>query len=208
MKADCDSSTASGVQRLRLQDAAELVRGVTYKPTDLRSADAIDGVPLLRATNIQNDRLITDEALYVDQERVSPRQMLQQWDVLVAMSSGSRLAVGKLAQLLDPWSGTFGAFCGVLRPKIEIVDPAYFGFLLRTEAFRERIELMAQGTNIKNLAKEHLLGFTFDLPQLEEQRRIALASVHNSAGPGCPCQGRSPGQAAEELPPRTFFRAG
>lgn len=156
-----------------LGDAAELVRGVAYKPADLRSASDADGIPLLRATNIQNERLETTDVQYVAAPRVSPRQMMQQWDVLIAMSSGSKLAVGKLAQLVSPWSGTFGAFCGVLRPNPESVDPAYLGFVLRTTAFRERIELMAQGTNIKNLSKEHLLGFPMSLPPLEEQRRIA-----------------------------------
>lgn len=155
-----------------LRDVAELVRGVAYKPTDLRTVHDPDGVALLRATNIQDGRLETSDVQYVARERVASRQELQQWDVLIAMSSGSKLAVGKLAQLASPWSGTFGAFCAVMRPNPELVDPAYFGFLLRTPAFRERIELMAQGTNIKNLSKEHLLGFPVALPSLLEQRRI------------------------------------
>jgi type I restriction enzyme S subunit len=98
------------------------------------------------------------------------------------MSSGSRLAVGKLAQLKRAWHGTFGAFCGVLRPRPQTIDPEYFGFVVRTTAFRDRIELMAQGTNIRNLTREHLVGFSFALPPLAEQQRIAriLSTIQRS----------------------------
>jgi type I restriction enzyme S subunit len=99
------------------------------------------------------------------------------------MSSGSRLAVGKLAQLTDDWTGSFGAFCGVLRPQTALIDPQYFGFVVRGTQFRQRIEFLAQGTSIKNLSKEHLLGFSFVLPPLHEQRRIAriLSTIQKAA---------------------------
>lgn len=156
-----------------LRDVAELVRGVGYKPPDLRPAQSTNSVALLRATNIQDNALLVGDVIYVDKARVSATQMLRRWDVVVAMSSGSKLAVGKLAQLKADWTGSFGAFCGVLRPDLGQTDPEYFGFLLRSRRFRERIELYAQGTNIKNLARDHLLGFEFLLPPLEEQQRIA-----------------------------------
>ena len=164
-------------------EISEFVRGVSYQPGDLRPSEAsMDAVPLLRATNIINSRVLTEDVLYVARERVRQQQLLRRWDVLIAMSSGSRKAVGKLAQLHEDWHGTFGAFCGVLRPREDLVDPSYFGFALRSPAFRSRIELMAQGTNIKNLSMEHLLGFNLSLPDLNEQRRIArILSVLTAA---------------------------
>lgn len=171
----CPVATAATTSRrdVRLGDIAELIRGVAYKPTDLRPSEKAGGLPLLRATNIRDGRLDTSEVQYVDPARVKNDQLLKPWDVLIAMSSGSKTAVGKLAQLNAPWQGTFGAFCGVLRPDPKYINPAYFGFVLHSPVFRERIELMAQGTNIKNLSKEHLLGHLVALPSLEEQRRIA-----------------------------------
>jgi type I restriction enzyme S subunit len=127
---------------------------------------------LLRATNILDSNITTEGVVYVTEDRIGTAQYVQRWDVVIAMSSGSRRAVGKLAQMTNEWSGSFGAFCGVLRPNPQLIDLAYFGFVLQSRAFRDRIELMAQGTNIKNLSKQHLLGFSFNAPDMDEQRRI------------------------------------
>jgi type I restriction enzyme S subunit len=43
-----------------------------------------------------------------------------------------------------------------------------------SEEFNKRVQLLAQGTGIKNLSIEHVLGYTFRLPPITEQRRIAM----------------------------------
>lgn len=140
-----------------LGDIADLIRGVSYHPEDLR-AEGPDAVPLLRATNIGKHSLELAEVLYVPSSSVRETQQLRRFDVVIAMSSGSRLAVGRLAQLRQDWFGCVGAFCGVIRPIGEHVDPAYLGYALQSPDFRARIEAVAEGTAIMNLSRERLLG--------------------------------------------------
>jgi type I restriction enzyme S subunit len=155
-----------------LGGVAQLVRGVSYHPADLLT-DRQDAIPLLRATNIGNHVLEFTDVLHVPSALVREFQFLRRFDVVIAMSSGSRLAVGRLAQLRQDWGGCVGAFCGVIRPDPESVDPEYLGYVLQSSEFRTRIETFAVGTAIMNLSRERLLGFPLRLPELAEQRAIA-----------------------------------
>ncbi len=155
-----------------LSDVADLIRGVSFRPADLVTG-AAEGIPLLRATNIGQGTLKLSDVLYVPSRLVRDPQRLRPFDVVIAMSSGSRQAVGRLGVLRQPWDGCVGAFCGVIRPKPDRVDPPYLGYVLRSASFRQRIETYAVGTAIMNLSRERLLGFTLDLPSVPEQRRIA-----------------------------------
>jgi len=155
-----------------LGDMADLIRGVSYRPDDLLP-DGSAGVPLLRATNIGDRRLDLSDVLYVPRGHVRDTQRLRLFDVVIAMSSGSQQAVGRLAQLRQEWGGCVGAFCGVIRPKAESVYPEYLGYVLQSPAFRERIETYAVGTAIMNLSRERILGFPLTLPSTEIQKAIA-----------------------------------
>jgi len=155
-----------------LGDMADLIRGVSYRPDDLLP-DGSAGVPLLRATNIGDRRLDLSDVLYVPRGHVRDTQRLRLFDVVIAMSSGSQQAVGRLAQLRQEWDGCVGAFCGVIRPKAESVYPEYLGYVLQSPAFRERIETYAVGTAIMNLSRERILGFPLTLPSTEIQKAIA-----------------------------------
>jgi type I restriction enzyme S subunit len=98
-----------------LGELASVIRGVTYQKEEARATAAVGFVPLLRATNI-GASLDLDDVLWVPASRVKPLQRLQVGDIVVAASSGSAAVVGKAAQLLEDWDGTFGAFCFALRP--------------------------------------------------------------------------------------------
>jgi type I restriction enzyme, S subunit len=126
------------VSLARVGDIAEQIRGVAY-PKQAASAEHLAGaVPLLRANNISEEGLAFDNLVFVQQQYVSPRQMLRQGDIVVAASSGSLAVVGKAAQLHMPFDGTFGAFCKVIRPS-ERVYPGYLGHFFRTSTYRKRV---------------------------------------------------------------------
>ncbi len=157
----------------RLGAVADLVRGVAYKPSSLLDSSQEGAVPLLRATNIGAQTLELRDVLYVPRDLVKGAQYLHRHDVVIAMSSGSRAAVGRLAQLRQDWFGTFGAFCGAIRPIPDKVDAEFLGYILYSPDFRARIEMYAAGTAIMNLTREHLLGFPVKLPKRPYQRTIA-----------------------------------
>jgi type I restriction enzyme, S subunit len=164
-----------------LGDLGQVVRGVTYKKDQAHSGPGEGLLPLLRATNI-TDRLVFEGLVYVPEEVVRPEQLLRKNDIVIVASSGSIKVVGKTAQLLEAWDGTFGAFCAAFRPS-PIVSPRYIAWFLASPFYRARVSSLAAGSNINNLKREHLLTMPVPLPPRTVQDRIvaviesALAKV-------------------------------
>lgn len=154
----------------KVGDFGELIRGVTYSK-DLASDERKSGyTPILRANNI-NDGLQFDDFVYVQNQLVSTEQRIRKNDMVFAMSSGSKKHVGKSAIATSDFEGSFGAFCGVLRPSGNI-EAKYLAYYFQSGEFRKHIEEISKGTNINNLKREHILDFEFRVPPLNEQKRI------------------------------------
>ena len=84
----------------QLAEVADLVRGVTYAKDDARQQPVDGYIPVLRATNIQDTRLILDtDLVHVPERNVSAEQRLRPGDIVVATSSGSKHLVGKSGQI-------------------------------------------------------------------------------------------------------------
>jgi len=155
-----------------LSEVADLVRGVSYPKTDVREEPAPDFVPVLRATNIQDARLILDsDMVFVAERNVSPEQLLRPGDIVVATSSGSKHLVGKSGQLHATWHGSFGAFCAAVRPRPGI-HPRYLALFLQAPAYWHQISKKALGVNINNLRRGDLESLELPLPPPSIQERI------------------------------------
>jgi type I restriction enzyme S subunit len=158
----------------KLDQVGSLVRGVSYKETDLCEKYQSGFLPVIRAMNIQAGSLdLFYDLVFVKREKISEKQILKVGDIVIAMSSGSKSVVGKAAQLNENWNGSFGAFCAVFRPDSNAIDKEFIGFLFQTITYREYIEKSACGTNIKNLTIPHILNYPIPLPPLPEQHAIA-----------------------------------
>ncbi|MCI7590227.1 MAG: restriction endonuclease subunit S [Spirochaetia bacterium] len=155
----------------RLGDVIEQIRGVSYKPSDLNDNLSDDSVVLLRANNIQDGKIVLDDVVYVSKSKVSESQFLRQGDILVCTSSGSKELVGKAAFIDEDLPMVFGAFCKVVRPKIECCK--YVGHFFQSPYYRNYISAASAGANINNLRNEHIADLHIPLPSLEEQRKIA-----------------------------------
>jgi len=130
-----------------------------------------DGLlPILRATNIQNG-LIFDNLVYVPLKYISEEQMLRPGDIIIAASSGSRHIVGKAAQLLKEWQGSWGAFCFGLRPN-KSIDAKILAYFLQTSEYRQHVSEQSAGVNINNLQAKHIEQTPMLLAPLPEQHRI------------------------------------
>lgn len=151
-------------------DLCHAVRGVSYSKGEASRTPEKGLVPIVRANNIDGE-LTFEDLQFVPQARVSKDQRLRVGDVVIAMSSGSKSVVGKAASVTKPWTGAFGAFCGVLRPCSEI-EARHFGLFFQTVAYRKTISDASAGTNINNLKREHFAAISFPIPPLAEQQRI------------------------------------
>lgn len=157
---------------VKVGSISEQIRGVTYDKAEATKSPAPGMTPILRANCITESGLVFEDLVYVPQQRISSKQVLKPGDVVIAASSGSIDVVGKAAPLKEPFSGSFGAFCKVLRPSGK-VDASYFAHFFQTQNYRRRISALAAGANINNLRNEHLDELDIPCPPLDEQRRVA-----------------------------------
>jgi type I restriction enzyme S subunit len=97
-------------------------------------------VPLLRAGNIGASSISNlDDLVFVSEKNVSAQQYLQSGDILIAASSGSIDIVGKSIYIEEKNEYTFGAFCKVVRPNKDLVNPKYISFYFQTDFYRKRL---------------------------------------------------------------------
>jgi type I restriction enzyme, S subunit len=159
-------------ETVSLADVADLIRGVSYPKTDARDEETPGFVPVLRATNIQDSRLVLDtDLVHIAEHNVSDAQRLRPGDIVVATSSGSKHLVGKSALLRSEWRGSFGAFCAGIRPKPN-VEPRYLASFLQSPSYWKQVGIKALGVNINNLRRGDLESLTLPLPEIDDQRRI------------------------------------
>ena len=160
-------------QIVKIGNISTQIRGVSYSKSDAVSNMQEGYLPVLRANNIQEQGLILEDFVYVPESKVSEKQRILAGDVVIAASSGSISLVGKAASAKEDINAGFGAFCKILRPNTELVDPRYFANYFQTQQYRQIISNLAAGANINNLKNEHLDDLEIPLPPLTEQRRIA-----------------------------------
>ncbi len=129
-------------------------------------------MPILRAGNIGDVLTIQSGLVWVPPACVSEEQLLRPGDLAICLSSGSPAVVGKTAQLRQPWYGSVGAFCGIIRPR-RSVNSDYLVHWIRTDEYRQWRDGQARGANIQNLRFSQLSQVEIPLPPLAEQNRLA-----------------------------------
>lgn len=161
---------SSGWEVKKVKELAQLLRGITYKKEQARDSESHGYKPILRANNI-NGSLNFDSLVYIPEELIAEDQYIQKDDIIFAMSSGSKNLVGKSARAIHDFNGSYGAFCGLVRPNSDVYKP-YLYYAFQESEFRSLINKVAKGSNINNLKREHILDFEISCPSIGEQKRI------------------------------------
>ena len=164
-------SITSSAHVARLNEVAEVVRGVTFNKSQSTNEPSTDRIPVLRAGNISGSLDLSNNLIWIPRSLVSDKQLLKKNDIVMCMSSGSSKIVGKSAILDHDWDGTFGAFLAVIRTYTAKCLPEYIAYFLQSDGFRKWTE-SSSGANIKNIRKSELESFQIPIPPLAEQRRI------------------------------------
>jgi type I restriction enzyme S subunit len=163
-------------KKTALSRFGKCIRGVTYKaPDDLLPQDSETTIRLLRAGNIAGGQVIHSDLQFVKAEKVQKSQILQDHDLAICMSSGSKALVGKAARY-TPVNGhryTVGAFCSIFRPE-HGAAMTLVPHMFDSEAYRRWIYVLTAGSSINNLTGKDIEGFALPLPtESTEQNRIA-----------------------------------
>jgi type I restriction enzyme S subunit len=158
---------------MNLNQIMTQIRGLSYSKKDSNNNSFKGAIPVLRAGNIQDSKIIEEDYVYVPNDLVKNKQYLKHGDVLIAASSGSISIVGKAAMIEYDMNATFGAFCKVLRPNSEKIYIRYFKHFFETDYYKRTIKSLAEGANINNLKTEHFDDLEIPLPPLDQQKKIA-----------------------------------
>ena len=157
----------------KLKSHIEVIRGVSYKPTDVREVVNDSSVVILRSNNIDNGEINLDDLVYVSKTRVSTVQIILAGDIVMCGSNGSKSLVGKAA-IIDytpQYMTSFGAFCLGVRCK-DTMSPKYLSTFFQTSIYRDVIEGLGSGSNILNIKPDHIYNIEIPIPTIEEQTRF------------------------------------
>jgi type I restriction enzyme S subunit len=159
----------------KLNTHIDVIRGVSYKPTDVREGGLDGSSVILRSNNIDNGQINFDDVVYVDDKRVSKEQLVSKGDIVMCGSNGSKKLVGKAAMIdsVPAHQTSFGAFCLGIKCK-ETIHPKFLSTYFQTSKYRDVIEFLGSGSNILNIKPEHIFNLELPVPSIEEQRQFVF----------------------------------
>lgn len=153
----------------RFDEAAQIIRGVTYSKGD-QTSDRTDKI-ILTADNITlNGSLeIKKEVFLYNDFEISNDKKLAKNDIFICFSSGSKEHLGKVAFIENDTDYFAGGFMGIIRVNSKN-EPKYFFQLLNT-LLRQTIRDVGSGSNINNLSGI-INEVKIPLPPLNIQQKI------------------------------------
>lgn len=165
-------SAANEWQTISLGDCGVLRNGVNFNQTQ----EGV-GLPVLKVKDFGTLTIMPTEGL----DELNPQaikipkdQYLQAGDSVIIRSNGNGALVGRslfVRNLLG--TITFSGFCIRFRPDLNIIDPQFAAYFIRSPLCRQRFTAFGSGTGIQNLNQETISNIELDLPPLQEQRAIA-----------------------------------
>jgi type I restriction enzyme S subunit len=160
-------------EKVKVKSISNQIRGVSYNPADVGVAAGDGFLPVLRANNITDSGINLKDLVFINNNCISQKQKLLKGDILIAASSGSKNIVGKAAMVNNNLDAAFGAFCKVVRPDSNKVNPKYLGYYFQSTAYRRTISELSAGANINNIRNEDIDNLEIPLPPLHVQEQIA-----------------------------------
>ena len=146
-----------------------IIGGVSYDKKDVTQT----GIRILRGGNINNLEIsLFSDDVFLPEKYYDHEKQVQENDILIVASTGSKSVIGKAGYVLTPMPNTqIGAFLRIVRC-IDKIYVAYTKLIFATEYYREHIRQLSQGTNINNVKAEYINNMLIPLPPLSEQARI------------------------------------
>ncbi|CUA99300.1 restriction endonuclease subunit S [Thiomonas bhubaneswarensis] len=151
-----------------LVDIAEVRMGYSFRSR--LETDAEGDVAVIQMKDIDDTNLLHPEGLArVQMPDLKDRHLVQERDLLFrsrGMTNSAALAGGDLGRAV------LAAPMLLIRPKTEIVEPAYLQWFINHPATQAVLSGQAAGTAVKMIGKSVLDGLVVALPPLDRQRLI------------------------------------
>jgi len=150
----------------KLGELGEILNGLTYSPKDI--VDENEGILVLRSSNIQNDNLVFDDNVFVKSTNLKYNPV-ELNDILICVRNGSKSLIGKNALITEEAKGmAFGAFMSIYRSELN----SYLYHCFKSDIYQNHINKNL-GATINSINGSDLKQFSFPLPPLPEQQKIA-----------------------------------
>ena len=163
---------------LKAGELVTVIRGVSYKESDVHCSKLNNDCMILRGGNILeegNINIIADDNVYIRRSLVSEAQFLKKNDVIIVASTASMKVIGKSGIIDDDYNNVApGAFLLLIRPiQNKNIFIPYLSWYFRTDLYRNNIKRLVAGGVIQNIKREHIANLLIPLPPLAEQKTIA-----------------------------------
>lgn len=155
-----------------LDDVCTFERGLTYAKGDEVN---ISSKGVLRSNNVDlsTNTLNFDEIKYLREDfEIPAKKKVRKNSLLMCISNGSKIHLGKVALIDDDIDYAFGGFMGLLIPDEKIIHPRYFYYSLISPMYKSFVKGLSDGANINNLKFADIKSFSIAVPPLAEQERI------------------------------------
>ena len=154
-------------KRVKLGDVCNLKNGLAFKSKLFKDK----GLPILRISNIQNERIDTRRTVYfnaIDYKVDLKKYEVKTGDLLIAMSGAT---TGKLGFNDTPTTFYLNQRVGKLEPGKDL-DKKYLYYLLSTKV-EENLKI-SKGAAQPNLSSEQIKNIEISLPSITEQKQIVV----------------------------------
>ncbi|WP_169303341.1 restriction endonuclease subunit S [Pedobacter cryophilus] len=152
----------------KLGEVGKIINGLTYSPSDID----LEGVLVLRSSNVKNRKLVFEDNVFVKTNNFNP---VKENDILICVRNGSNRLIGKNAIINKQNEGkAFGAFMSIYRSKFNLFIFHWFD----TTEYKKEVHKNL-GATINSINGSDLVKFKIPFPSLIEQQKIAsfLSSI-------------------------------
>lgn len=149
-----------------------LLEVVQYGTSEKANSNG-EGVPVLRIGNIKERRLDLSELKHISlPKKTLEGLLLQDGDVIIIRTSGSRDLVGTCAVFREEGDFVFASYLIRLRFEASKVVPEFVSWFLNSPLGRQQVDAVSRQIMQNNINSEELRGLQIPLPPLPVQKQI------------------------------------
>lgn len=156
------------LMKRKIKDIADIQNGYSFR-SKIETAE--DGnVRVLQIRDIDSDgRVLTDDLIRIDFERIKRSYFLKKDDVLFTTRGINRRAGCVLEEIPD---AIFVAQISALRVKSEVIIPQYLAWYLNQKPAQNYFDSFASSSHIQNIKMTVLNDLGIEIPSIETQQKI------------------------------------
>lgn len=133
--------------------------------------DKEEGTLYLQSNNIRENKFDLSKTVYINEEFTQKYKKARvETNDLLTVQSGH---IGTTSVVPTAYDGVYCHALIITRPKLDSIDPNYLAFYLNSKIGKQRLSKIFVGSTIKHINAKDFIKFTFPLPPLAEQQKIA-----------------------------------